>query len=112
MNLTHSISFYDIISSYNGGSIMEVGISTIIVIIIALILLNFIVKLSLKIIGICVLVAAVALTIYIFVAQPDMHKPFSMNTIEYLLKFNKDGSVTTTQQVTTTVIKDKAKDNK
>ncbi len=38
--------------------------------------------------------------------NPKMHKPFQLNIIEYILKINTDGSVTTTKSVTTTVIKE------
>ena len=86
---------------------MGIGIGTIIAIIIAFIILKSIVSFSLKIIGMSLLIIALALTIWICMAQPEMHKPFSLNTIEYLMKINKDGSVTTTKQVTQTVIKDK-----
>lgn len=39
-------------------------------------------------------------TVYICVTLPKMHKPLSLQTIEYALKFNTDGSVTTTKTVT------------
>lgn len=39
--------------------------------------------------------------------SPQMHKPFSIDIIEYFVKINDDGSVTTTKKVTKTVIKDK-----
>ena len=50
---------------------------------------------------------AVCLTVGICIMHPVMHKPFSINIIEYLVKFNDDGSVTTTKQTTTTVLEDK-----
>ena len=34
-----------------------------------------------------------------------MHKPFSINVIEYLVKINDDGSMSTTKQTTQTVLK-------
>ena len=43
----------------------------------------------------------------ICVAKPLMHKPFSIDIIEYFIKINDDGSMTTTKKVTKTVIKDK-----
>ena len=41
-----------------------------------------------------------------------MHKPFSIDIIEYLIKINDDGSMTTTKQVTKTIIKDANEDIK
>lgn len=42
---------------------------------------------------------------FIIVQKPVMHKAFSLSVIDYLIKFNTDGSVTTTKQTTTTQIK-------
>lgn len=57
--------------------------------------------------GILLFLTVICLTVGICVLQPSMHKPFSINVIEYLVKFNDDGSVTTTKQTTTTVLEDK-----
>ena len=81
---------------------MSIGIIAIIVTVIAFFIIKSIVSFSLKIIGLGILIALVAFTIWICSEQPEMHKPFSLNTIEYLFKINKDGSVTTTKQVTQT----------
>ena len=62
-------------------------------------------KFGFKVVFVFVLVIVLAATAWICLTKPVMHKPFSVNTIEYLLKINKDGSVTTTKQVTKTVIK-------
>ena len=86
---------------------MELGLAGIVVVIIAAILLIKLIKFGLKIVLFFVLALVTAITIWICVALPDMHNPFSVNTIEYLFKINKDGSVTTTKQITETVIKDK-----
>jgi len=48
-------------------------------------------------------------TLFICKKQPNLHKQFSINVIDYIIKFNTDGSVTTTKQTTTTVIKEEAK---
>ena len=85
---------------------MELGLVGIIVAIIVAIILIKIIKFGLKMVLFFILVVAVSVTIWICFAQPDMHNPFSVNTIEYLFKINKDGSMTTTKQVTETVIKD------
>lgn len=44
-------------------------------------------------------------SVAIMVTNPQMHKMFSMSVIDYLIKFNDDGSITTTKQTTTTEIK-------
>ncbi len=85
---------------------MELGLIGIIVAIIAAIILIKVIKFGLKMVLFLVLAVVVSVTIWICFTQPDMHEPFSVNTIEYLLKINKDGSMTTTKQVTETVIKD------
>jgi len=90
---------------------MGVGISVVIVLIVAFFILKSIISFSLRIIGIVLLIAIAAFTIWICSEKPDMHKPFSLNTIEYLFKINKDGSVTTTKQITKTVIKDEAEES-
>ena len=86
---------------------MDLGFAGIIVTIIVAILLIKLIKFGLKMVLFFILAVAVSVTIWICFAQPDMHNPFSVNTIEYLFKINKDGSMTTTKQVTETVIKDK-----
>ena len=83
---------------------MGVTISTIIIILIAFLILKSILSLSLKLIGFGVLIALAVFTIWICSEQPKMHKPFSLDTIEYLFKINKDGSLTTTKQITRTVV--------
>jgi len=85
---------------------MELGLVGIIVAIIVAIILIKVIKFGLKMVLFFILAVAVSVTIWICFAQPDMHNPFSVNTIEYLFKINKDGSMTTTKQVTETVIKD------
>ena len=85
---------------------MEFGFVGIIAAIIIAILIIKLVKFGLKMVLFFILAIALSVTVWICVAQPDMHDPFSVNTIEYLFKINKDGSMTTTKQVTETVIKD------
>ena len=84
---------------------MELGFAGIVVAIILAILLIKLIKFGLKIVLFFILAVVVSITLWICFAQPDMHDPFSINTIEYLFKINKDGSMTTTKQVTETVIK-------
>lgn len=82
---------------------MSIGIITIIAVVVVFLVIRSIISFSLKLIGLGIIAAAICFTIWICTAQPDMHKPFSLNTIEYLFKINKDGSVTTTKQITQTV---------
>lgn len=83
---------------------MNIGIITIVIITVAFLVLKSILSFTLKVIGLGILILTAALTIWICASQPELHKPFSLNTIEYLFKINKDGSVTTTKQVTQTVL--------
>ncbi len=59
-----------------------------------------------KLFSITFLILLAGLTVVFCVTSPRMHKPFQLNIIEYILKINTDGSVTTTKSVTTTVIKE------
>ena len=85
---------------------MGTGIIAIAIVIVLIVLLINVVKIGLKIALLVVFALAIAGTVYICTQQPGMHKAFSIDTIEYLLKINKDGSVTTTKQVTQTVKKE------
>ena len=87
---------------------MGIGIAAV-VIVVALIVLKNIISFGIKIAAVIILSIALAVTVYICTQQPDMHKPLSLNTIEYLFKINKDGSLTTTKQVTQTVYKEQVK---
>ena len=82
---------------------MTVGIS-VLLIIVSLFVFKAIFSFGIRLLGLCILACALCVTVWICTVKPDMHKPFSMSTIEYLLKVNKDGSVTTTKQITQTVI--------
>ena len=87
---------------------MGIGIAALVVVI-ALILIKNMISLGLKIAGFIILTIVLGVTVYICMTPPEMHKPFSLNTIEYLFKINKDGSMTTTKQVTQTVYKEQNK---
>ena len=53
------------------------------------------------------LICALAVfTIIPIVKKPALHKPFSISIIDYIVKFNTDGSITTTKQTTSTVMKE------
>ncbi len=58
-----------------------------------------------------IFVILVIATLLCIVKIPAMHKPFQLNIIEYILKFNDDGSVTTTKSTTTTIINEGAGKN-
>ena len=49
----------------------------------------------------------VVLSVFIIVLKPKMHKVVQFSVIETILKFNSDGSITTTKQITRDVIKEK-----
>jgi len=85
---------------------MNLGLVGIVIAVILAFILIKLIKFGLKIVLFFILAIVVSLTLWICIAQPDMHEPFSVNTIEYLFKINKDGSMTTTKQVTETVIQD------
>ena len=89
---------------------MGLGIITIVVVIIAALVLFKLINFGLKIIGFIILATVLGVTVWICSAQPDMHKPFSLETIEYLFKVNKDGSLSTTKQVTHTIYKQESKE--
>ncbi|MBR2069459.1 MAG: hypothetical protein IJ877_06840 [Candidatus Gastranaerophilales bacterium] len=46
----------------------------------------------------------VFVSIYLCISKPSMHKKVSFSVINYLIKFDTDGSMTTIKQTTTTKI--------
>ena len=54
---------------------------------------------------IMLLVSVFCLTIGVCIVKPVMHKQISFAIIDYLIKFNDDGSMTTVKQITTTKLK-------
>lgn len=60
---------------------------------------------TVKVVLIALLTFMAVTSVAIMVTNPQMHKMFSMSVIDYLIKFNDDGSITTTKQTTTTEIK-------
>ena len=85
---------------------MNLGIIVLAVAIIIFVILINIIKIGLKLASFVILAFVLGVTIWICAVQPNMHKPFSIDAIEYLLKINQDGSMTTTKQITKTVIKE------
>lgn len=84
---------------------MNIGVISFVVILAVFLVLKSILSFSLKIICLGILIIATVFTILICFKSPYLHKPLSLNTIEYLMKINNDGSVTTTKQITQTVLK-------
>lgn len=60
---------------------------------------------TVKVVLIALFTFMVVTSVAFMVTNPQMHKMFSMNIIDYLIKFNDDGSITTTKQTTTTEFK-------
>lgn len=60
---------------------------------------------TVKVVLIALLTFMAVTSVAIMATNPQMHKMFSMSVIDYLIKFNDDGSITTTKQTTTTEIK-------
>lgn len=58
-----------------------------------------------KVVLIALLTFMAVLGVALMVTNPKMHKMFSVSVIDYLIKFNDDGSITTTKQITTTKVK-------
>ncbi len=72
--------------------------------VIAVLAVLFLIRLDTKVSVICLLVVLLGATGWICTSTPVMHKQFSINIIEYLIKINDDGSMSTTKQTTQTVI--------
>ena len=51
---------------------------------------------------IILLVVISFLTLGLIVSKPSMHKQLSFSVVDYLIKFNNDGSMTTQKTITTT----------
>jgi len=47
-------------------------------------------------------IIVILITIEVCAVKPVMHKQMSFSVIDYLIKFNDDGSMTTVKQTTTT----------
>lgn len=108
--MCQTVSIYAIISIARRVENMNIGLISVVIILLILFVIKSIVNLSLKIIGLSILIILAGFTFWICTAKPVLHKPISLNTIEYLLKINKDGSVTTTKQITQTIIKQEVGD--
>ena len=74
----------------------------ILAIILALAVIKFILKLSVKIFMSVILTLAICITALVIFVQPKMHKEFNFNIIERVLKINNDGSTSVIETTTTT----------
>lgn len=83
---------------------MITAIIILILAIAALWILKTVTKITMKVISLVLIVFFLIGTVSICVSSPKMHKPFSINVIEYLIKINDDGTMSTTKQTTQTVI--------
>ena len=81
---------------------MELAVIILVVAIGLVVLFKF---MPLKFTGVILSIAALVLSGCICVMQPKMHKPFSIDVVEYFIKINDDGSMTTTKQTTKTIFK-------
>lgn len=82
-----------------GLAIITLGILAVVLVIIKV--------LNLNIMGISVVILCIALifTAGICFTKPIMHKQFSIDIVDYLIKFNDDGTMSTTKQTTKTILK-------
>ena len=83
---------------------MIIAVIILVLSLLALFILKTVKNMNFKVAGLVLIVLMFVATIGICVASPQMHKMFSINIIDYLIKFNDDGSMSTTKQTTQTVI--------
>lgn len=63
-------------------------------------------KIDLKYLIASIIVITGILTVAFCITQPEMHKPFQINIIEYIIKINADGSFESTKSITTQTVKE------
>ena len=86
---------------------MVIVASVLIICLITFLIFKFVPKANLSKIGSLLFIFLIIISISLCVMKPTMHKQFSINAIEYLIKINDDGTMTTTKQTTTTVLEKK-----
>lgn len=86
---------------------MIIAVSVLIICLLIFLVFKFVPKANLSKLGGAVFIFVILASICLCIIKPVMHKPFSINTIEYLIKINDDGTMTTTKQTTTTVLEKK-----
>lgn len=92
---------------YNLGKEKDVnmGLATILLIAVLVLFLGFkFLHFSLKAMNITIISIAVIATFVICAFNPVMHKQFSIDIIDYIVKINDDGTTTTTKQTTRTIL--------
>ena len=82
---------------------MIIAIITLVLAVLALVFLKMAKNMNLKAVIVVLILLMFGTTLGICVAAPKMHKEFSISIIDYLIKFNDDGSMSTTKQTTQTV---------
>lgn len=96
---------------YNLGIEKEKNMFLAVILLVAILVLFLVFKflhLSLKAISITVISLAVVATAVVCFVNPKMHKQFSIDIIDYIIKINDDGSTTTTKQTTRTILQKNA----
>lgn len=83
---------------------MIIAIITIVLAVLALVVIKTVKNMNFKIASLVLIILMFAATLGICLTAPKMHKEFAINIIDYLIKFNEDGSMSTTKQTTQTVI--------
>ena len=82
---------------------MIIAIITLVLAVLALIFLKTAKNMNLKAVSLVLVLLMFGTTLGICISAPKMHKEFSISIIDYLIKFNDDGSMSTTKQTTQTV---------
>ena len=83
---------------------MTVAIIMLVFSIVALWVLKSVKNISFTLLTWCLVGLFLISTVSICAVSPQMHKRFSINIIEYLIKINDDGSMSTTKQTTQTIL--------
>ena len=91
---------------------MIIAVIVLILFVIGILYLQTVKCFSLKNTGFLLIILAFAATLTICIASPAMHKQFSFNIIDYLIKFNDDGTMSTTKQTTQTILQQQDETNK
>lgn len=87
---------------------MLIGLITLLIAIATIVGL-FVISKNRKNFAIALLVVTFFTTVGLCVKRPTQHKPLSISVVDYFIKFNNDGSMTTTKQTTTTEIQETTK---
>ena len=84
---------------------VNMGLATIILFAVLVLFLAFkFLHFSLKAVNITIITIAILATFVVCALSPAMHKQFSIDIIDYIVKINDDGTTTTTKQTTRTIL--------